>query len=255
MMAPRDDSRYTDHAEHLDRNAKTAMGWTKTHSWMFLAIVTISLAMIAFQNRYHYFAPQGPGKTYRVDKLYGTLQQLDGEKGWVTAEPPLEIATAQPVQPLSAAPSPNRDLGPMSGRTGSSPTRTEQPAFPPGSPDLPRATVPEPSARSVPAVPVTSSPLDPSSKTKQPAPVVTIEPSEDEKFRMFKDAFEDYGEEEFKLAANDLYPDWKKNVNPAGTWTEFLELYREFIQWWITSGSPAESGLKLWKNFLKAKAR
>ncbi len=224
---------------HLGGNAKPVTGWTKTHSWMFLVIVTVSLAMIGFQNRYHYFAPQGSGNTYRVDKLFGTLQQFDGDRGWVRAELARDLPPEEPVKPRAAAP--RIDEPPIgAGMTTQSPGTTPKPdPVRVVEPDLPKPVIPNTgSPRPVP-------PADPPSRPK--------EPSREEKLQIFKDTFEDFGEEEFKLAHDDLYPDWKKNVNPSGTWPQFLEVYREFVQWWIDSGAPAEAGVKLWKTFLETK--
>ena len=66
----------------------------------------------------------------------------------------------------------------------------------------------------------------------------------------FSKSFPDYGEEEFQLANDDLYPDWKRTYAPDGTWLEFLKVYGEFIEWWTDAGSPPEPGFKLWKDFL-----
>ena len=94
----------------------------------------------------------------------------------------------------------------------------------------------------------------------QPATVVPSQPipkqkelTPAEKFSSFQKEFPDFGKDEYQLANDDLYPDWKANVNPNGTWKEFLTVYRDFIQWWNDAGSPPEPGFKLWKDYLKAK--
>ena len=228
MMAPNDDARYP---EHLGGNMKSAMGWTKVHSWIFLVIVTASLGFMAFQNRYHYFPPQGSGKTYRVDKLSGQPQQYDPDRGWVPAEMPLDIAPALSPQPAVVVPSGDSSRVPRPKQPEPTPVVQD-----PGPEFLPpvhnRAVVPKP----------------------PPTPVIT-EPSKDEKWVTFHEAFPDFGKEEFNLAADDLYPNWKKNVDSSGTWPQFLDLYRRFIDWWMKSGSPAASGLDLWKDFMKTKPR
>ncbi|MBI4964178.1 MAG: hypothetical protein HY913_12940 [Desulfomonile tiedjei] len=72
----------------------------------------------------------------------------------------------------------------------------------------------------------------------------------EDRFKTFNRAFPDFGKEEFHLANDDLYPDFIKNVSAGGTWTEFLAVYKEFVEWWIDQGSPRESGIKLWEDFL-----
>jgi hypothetical protein len=72
----------------------------------------------------------------------------------------------------------------------------------------------------------------------------------EEKYRAFREAFPEFGKEEFELADDDLYPDWKKNHAPDATWDDFMKVYKEFIEWWTDRGSPNESGLKSWKEFL-----
>ena len=77
----------------------------------------------------------------------------------------------------------------------------------------------------------------------------------DERVKQFQKAFPGFGKEEFQLANDDLYPDWKKNVAPNGTWLEFLGVYRDFVQWWTDQGSPPEAGSKLWKDFLTLRSK
>ena len=61
----------------------------------------------------------------------------------------------------------------------------------------------------------------------------------DEKVKVFQKAFAGFGNDEFQLANDDLYPDWKKGASPNGTWAEFLGVYRDFVQWWLDQGCPA----------------
>jgi hypothetical protein len=81
----------------------------------------------------------------------------------------------------------------------------------------------------------------------------SVELSLDEMQQTFQSAFPDCRQQEFELAHEDLYPDWKKNLAPNGTWDEFLSIYKEFVQWWEDRGSPAEPGLKLWKDYWSTK--
>ncbi|MEW6350488.1 MAG: hypothetical protein AB1646_15600 [Thermodesulfobacteriota bacterium] len=233
---------------HLGGNGKPVTGWTKIHSWMFLVIVTASLAIIGFQNRYHYFAPQGSGNTYRVDKLFGTLQQFDGDRGWVKADLIRDLSPEEPTRPRTAAP-------PLSESAVGTPGTPALPGTPPRLPrvdlDVPKRGIPSPEAP----------PVEPPGRVSvqaPPAPVVpTPSPRKEagraENLRVFKETFDDFGDEEFKLAHDDLYPAWKKNINPAGTWREFLGVYREFVQWWMDSGAPNEPGFKLWEKFIETK--
>ena len=82
-----------------------------------------------------------------------------------------------------------------------------------------------------------------------PAPTM----SREERFKAFRKFYPDYGEEEFQLANDDLFPDWKRTLAPDGNWKEFLPVYGEFIQWWTDAGSPPEPGFKLWRDFLATK--
>ncbi|MDQ7783016.1 MAG: hypothetical protein RDU20_09065, partial [Desulfomonilaceae bacterium] len=87
-------------------------GWTSLHSWIFLAVVAVGLLLIGIQNRYHYLSPLGLGKAYRIDKLFGGIQEFDPTRGWIKAElqapglPPTmsmmppESATGSPAVPM-----------------------------------------------------------------------------------------------------------------------------------------------------------
>jgi hypothetical protein len=89
----------------------------------------------------------------------------------------------------------------------------------------------------------------------QPAAAEKPKLSRDDRLKVFLKTFPEYGEEEFQLANDDLYPDWVKKVGPAGSWEDFLKVYQQFVQWWVDSGSPAESGSKLWQNFMASQGR
>ena len=77
----------------------------------------------------------------------------------------------------------------------------------------------------------------------------------EERFKAFKKTFPDFGTDEFQLANDDLYPDWKKGASPNGTWGEFLGVYKDFVQWWLDHGQPREAGTTLWKQFLASRNR
>ena len=95
------------------------------------------------------------------------------------------------------------------------------------------------------------------SRAVSPVPVAQFEEddkvSEEEKHKSFERAFPEFGRDEYVLAREDLYPDWRRNVAPNGTWGEFLGVYEEFIRWWEDKGSPTDSGFKLWEDFLADK--
>ena len=65
---------------------RSASGWTSLHSWIFLAVVAVGLLLIGIQNRYHYLSPLGLGKAYRIDKLFGGIQEFDPTQGWIKAQ-------------------------------------------------------------------------------------------------------------------------------------------------------------------------
>ncbi len=222
-------------------------GWTSVHSWVFLAIVAIGLLVLGVQNRYHYLSPLGLGKAYRIDKLFGGIQEFDPSKGWVVAQlqmtpPPQAVSMLQPSAPLVP------------------PAQMNMPGTMPSSGD-----VVEPKAAAAPMMEkeaVTVAPQPPKEQlTPSPAPspappaAVAQEISKEERFKLFQKSFADFGEEEFQLANDDLYPDWKKRYAPNGNWPEFLGVYKDFIQWWNDAGNPPESGFKLWQDFLSARSK
>jgi hypothetical protein len=214
------------------RGPRNAAGWTSLHSWIFLAIVALGLIVIAAQNRYHYLSPQGLGKAYRIDKLFGGIQEFEPGKGWITAQ----LQAIAPSQSLSMAepPATGSQAVPM---TGGVPPSTDyvQPGAVPG----------QPSGKEEAGV---SQPQPPQAKETQAM-------SKEERHKAFQAAFPEYGQEEFQLADDDLFPFWKKTEAPNGTWPEFLGVYKAFIQWWTDAGSPPEQGFKLWKDFRAAKGK
>lgn len=216
---------------------KPAGGWTTLHSWIFLVIVAIGLFVIAVQNRYHYLSPVGLGKAYRIDKLFGGIQEFEPSQGWIKAE-------LQLIPPLSMAEPQGSQVVPMHMPGIVQPGTVPQGAYSPepsiNMPSVGKEDVSQQKESKAPSVAAQQQ------KPKDTVPELTSE----EKFSAFKRVFPNFGKDEFLLANDDLYPDWKKNIAPNGTWNDFLNTYREFIQWWDEAGSPAESGVKLWKEFL-----
>ncbi|HMK34860.1 MAG TPA: hypothetical protein VK463_07330 [Desulfomonilaceae bacterium] len=222
------------------RQSRQAGGWTALHSWIFLAIVAVGMLVIGLQNRYHYLSPLGLGKAYRIDKLFGSIQEFDPNQGWVSAL--LQVGSPQA---LSMMESPGSRAVPMNmpGTMQSSPGESPEPGVAP--PGAVHREDPSVSARKESVVPP---PVVQAVKPKE-APELSME----EKYKAFQKAFPDFGKDEFQLANDDLYPDWKKNLAPKGSWGEFLVVYRDFIQWWNDAGSPPEPGYKLWKDFVSGK--
>lgn len=221
------------------RGQRFASGWTSLHSWIFLAIVALGLIVVGFQNRYHYLSPLGLGKAYRIDKLFGSIQEFDPGQGWVVAK----LQIGPPQQALSMAePAPGSHAVPMNM---------------PGSVSSSEETI-EPGTAVPPSMYKEESSVSQSQKQKPSAvaspqvarPKEAPEMGKEEKLSTFKKEFPEFGQDEFQLANDDLYPDWKKRIAPNGTWPEFLAVYRDFIQWWNDAGSPPEPGFKLWKEFL-----
>ncbi len=233
------------------KGLRPMVGWTSLHSWIFLAIVALGLILIGTQNRYHYLSPLGLGKAYRIDRIFGGIQEFDPGRGWIKAE----LASGPPSQALS--------MMPPAGPPASEPPAMNVPGGPPqmgmqAQPNLPPSMGREQQQLlSVPREePVTGSPSAKAAGPAQPEePATKPEMTSEEKFAAFKKVFPDFGKDEFLLANDDLYPHWKKNLNPNGTWQEFLGVYQDFIQWWNDSGSPPEAGFKLWQEFLKSKEK
>jgi hypothetical protein len=251
-----------------ERGQRPARGWTQIHSWVFLAIVAIGLAVIVAENRYHYLSPLGLGKAYRIDKLFGGIQEFHPTNGWIAAQ----LASGPPSRQASVPglpPSAGSQAVPMN---MPAPSPATSPAPSPGEVVPPSAAQPSPSEATTPKV-LKETPGQPAPPKERVAAAVTPEKqgapveetpaaaeapspmSRDERLRAFKQQYPDYGEEEFQLANDDLFPDWKKKVAPNGTWPEFLKVYHEFVQWWADSGSPPEPGFQLWQKFLASKAQ
>jgi hypothetical protein len=228
-MIPNDNSRNTGSRDQLN-----VSGWTSLHSWIFLAIVILAMLVMGLQNRYHYLSPLGLGKAYRIDKLFGGIQEYDPSKGWV-------VAQLQPLQPpmsmSGVAPEASQALPmPMPGTTST----------PPGTVGVGRAQAPESQQEETAPPAITKEAQPKTAGHGKGSPEMSL----DERVEQFQKAFPGFGKEEFQLANDDLYPEWKKNIAPKGTWAEFLGVYKEFVQWWTDQGSPPEAGLKLWKDFL-----
>ena len=227
-----------------------ASGWTSLHSWIFLVIVAVGLAAIVLQNRYHYLAPPGAGKAYRIDKLFGSMQEFDPSMGWISAQLqatyPAQASTR--MEPPPMLPSPRVTPPPPDTEPEAVPeVSQESTAEPRETPALERVSPPP-----IAEVPIPSEPVQP--PTVETTPQVPPKPmGKEQRLQAFKAEFPDYGEEEFELANDDLFPNWKEKFSPTGTWEEFLPIYREFVQWWIDSGSPPESGTKLWNDFVATK--
>lgn len=228
----------------LDKDQAGAVGrggWTSVHSWVFLAIVAIGLLVLGIQNRYHYLSPLGLGKAYRIDKLFGGIQEFDPSKGWIVAQlqmaPPQAMSMMQPSEPLAQ------------------PGQMNMPGSMPSSGDVvqPKAAV-APTMEKETVAP-SPQPTKEQAAATQPRQAVVPEMSKEEKYKLFQKTFSDFGEEEFQLANDDLYPDWRKRYAPNGNWPEFLGVYRDFIQWWNDAGNPPESGFKLWQDFLSTNPR
>lgn len=247
--------------EQRQRNGKP--GWTALHSWIFLAIVALGLTLVAIQNRYFYLSPLGLGKAYRIDKLFGGIQEFEPVKGsWIKADIP-SGPSGPPPQAMSMMPPPSQAL------------QMNQPGMmPPGAPSVsgsvpgmsPSPTLPQETESKE------SAPTEQTKETQTPAiveqeipetksgavaskPQKPVEISEGDRFKMFEAKFPGFGKQEFQLANDDLYPHWKKNIVKNGTWPQFLDTYADFVQWWKDSGSPSESGFKLWQDFLASRKR
>ncbi len=238
---------------------RSASGWTSLHSWIFLAVVAVGLLLIGIQNRYHYLSPLGLGKAYRIDKLFGGIQEFDPAQGWIKAQ--LQASALPPTMSMMPSQPPASQAVPMNmpgtlppPGVGTQPSVVQTPIQ---EKDEITSSVPvedlpakKETARKTPVeTPGESAPSSPETK---PAPSTVPEMSEDQRFAAFQKEFPHFGKDEFQLANDDLYPDWKKRLKPNGTWQEFLGVYEDFIQWWTDAGSPAKSGAVLWKEFLSS---
>jgi len=231
------------------KGPRQTSGWTSLHSWVFLAIVAAGLLVIAVQNRYHYLSPLGLGKAYRIDKVFGGIQEFDASGGWIKAQlqaqPPMSMLQAPGGPQMGAQPAPSLAPsmpGGMPGMLGPSPAISER-------------MVPGAEALDKESPPAIGSPKETAPPTAAPAAARPKEESKEERLKAFQKHFPDFGAEEFQLANDDLYPHWKQSVAPNGTWNDFLVAYGEFIEWWNDKGSPPEPGFKLWKDFVAARGR
>ncbi|MFC1833289.1 hypothetical protein ACFL2Q_00975 [Thermodesulfobacteriota bacterium] len=224
-------------------------GWTGRHSWIFLLIVAIGLAVTVVQNRYHYLISQDNGKAYRVSKLSGSIQEFSSSDGWIAAQFDAS-APRQVSQEIEPVPSQSKAV-PMNARSG------DKPEVVPEKPEEPvqEMTPPEASGNTEPPSqePAEESAAPPTEQPgNQPVPEKPAMTRE-VRFKAFLEKFPDYTDQEFELADQDLFPDWKKRYAPDGNWLEFLTVYEDFIQWWHDQGSPAESGAKLWQDFMTSR--
>jgi hypothetical protein len=239
---------------HDEIDQKTGSSWTKLHSWVFLSIIALGFLVLGMQNRYHYLSPAGLGKAYRIDKIFGGIQEFEPTRGWIVAQllpvaPPHAMSM---LEPSSAGPQVPQ-VNPMNV---------------PASAPVPVAMDREPEIAPIGAAILkeqksSSSILKenlPSSSASVPQTVTAVKPleeklSKEQRFQLFHNTFPDFGEDEFQLASDDLFPDWKKRIAPNGTWADFLVTYKDFIRWWNDAGNPAESGVKLWQEYLAARGR
>jgi hypothetical protein len=236
-MIVNDDTRRPDVRHH-----RPLGGWTTLHSWIFLGIVALGLLVIGLQNRYHYLNPQGLGKAYRIDKLFGSIQEFEPSQGWVVAQ--LQIGSSP--QAVSMMEPPGSRAVPMN-----MPGTMSQPVTESAVPGI--TAPPGAIRREDPSMSARQETVAPTPAVQATRPKESPELSKEEKYKAFQQTFPDFGQDEFQLANDDLYPDWKKSLAPKGTWGEFLVVYRDFIQWWNDSGSPPEAGFKLWKDFVAGK--
>ncbi|MGC8658493.1 MAG: hypothetical protein ACP5U1_05410 [Desulfomonilaceae bacterium] len=231
-------------------NLKFSPGWTKIHSWVFLIIIAFGFFILGVQNRYHYLSPVGLGKAYRIDKLFGGIQEFDPHQGWIVAvlQPTAPPNAMSMLEPSSSGPQ-IPQVEPVN--TPEKPHVVEKDEEASVAPISPKE---EPSAVSEPKE-VTAAPAVTSPSTSNTANTPIKEMSTEERFQAFKKVFPDFGQDEFQLASDDLYPDWKKRFAPNGTWAEFLVTYKDFIRWWNDAGNPAETGVKLWQEYLAARGK
>ena len=169
-MVPNDNSRNA-----ASRDQRNVSGWTSLHSWIFLVIVILAVLVIGIQNRYHYLSPLGLGKAYRIDKLFGGIQEYDPSRGWIVAQlqsiqAPMSMSGAEPSQALPM---------PMPGI----------PSTPPGAVGMGATQSPEPREEET----------APPAITKEATPKITgrakesPEMSLDERVKQFQKAFPGFG--------------------------------------------------------------
>ncbi len=256
----------TNYDEPANSQAKSgpriAPGWTKTHSWIFLGLVAVGLLVIVFQNRYFYLMPEGAAKLFRISKLSGSIQEYDPSGAWVA---PQFASTERPQVSEQSSP-PSRVASqavPMNVPAGTEPKVAPPQRFSiaESKPETVEPPVVKPQTMA-PQAPSTTGPATESPRTREapaarpaPAPREQTAMSREQKFKAFKQMFPDYSDAEFELADEDLFPDWQKKLAPNGSWSEFLKVYKEFIDWFNAQGSPEESGTQLWEEFLAGKGQ
>lgn len=245
-------------ADHqpMSHQRKYHSGWSSFHSWIFIAIMVTGLIIIGIQNRYQYVTGSD-GAIYRIAKLTGGMQQYDLIQGWMR----VSESKIMP-EPLEEGTSSTNQAKPFSLESftkGNTITESQKPLLVQKEQEpLPAPQKPEKSVQNKQPIqqiqqPSTvEQPRSQESITEQTIPATPREPemSDEEMFAKFKERNPYFGEQEFRLAKDDLYPDWKQNINPNGNWIEFLDTYEQFIQWWNDSGNPSESGMALWKKFM-----
>lgn len=233
----------------LSSGQRPPQGWTALHSWVFLAIVAVGLTLIVLENRWHYLSPLGLGRAYRIDRLFGSIQEFDPAAGWI-------VAQLQPTMTPSGGGPPEPSTLPV-------------PMHMPGM-RTPEMVPPQPGVMAETFTPPSGAPAEgPPSAVSRTREATTLErkstaetlprekagDSREDRRASFLKVFPDYGDEEFQLANDDLFTDWKKRIAPNATWSQFLKVYGEFIQWWSDAGSPPEPGFKLWQDFTSTKKK
>ncbi len=224
-------------------------GWSSAHSWIFIIIVAIGLIITGYLNRYEYFGSDG--KAYRVSKISGAIYEYNPIQGWIVAnfaEASQQMASnMETPEPMTPPPTP---VNP--------PTTSAVPVETPDSleenPTASNIDQPEEQQGTALIQPVEQTPEVPETTTETEEPENAEERDEEmsveNRYKAFLQLNPGYGEEEFKLANETLYPHWKETINPDGNFIEFLSVYKKFTQWWIDAGAPREPGFQLWKRFL-----
>jgi hypothetical protein len=247
-----------DRSEHEGRHdvieQKSCSSWSTLHSWVFLSIIALGFLVLGMQNRYHYLSPAGLGKAYRIDKIFGGIQEFEPAKGWVVAQlqPVAPLHGMSMLEPSSGGPQVPQ-VNPMN-VPASAPapaTLDKEPEIAPIGAAIPKE---QKSSSSILKENISSSGGS-ISETVSAVKPVEEKLSKEQMFQLFHNTFPDFGEDEFQLANDDLFPDWKKRIAPNGTWGDFLVTYKDFIRWWNDAGNPAESGVKLWQEYLAARGR
>lgn len=232
-------------------NQNLSPSWTTLHSWVFLTIIALGFLILGMQNRYHYLSPVGLGKAYRIDKIFGGIQEFDPMRGWIVAQ--LQPAPQPHAMSMLEPSVPGSQVNPLNvPASAPAPTSMEKDSdIPPVGTAVPKE---QKSASSVVEQTASSRGIAPSETVSAVKPAEE-KLSKEQRFQLFRNAFPDFGDDEFQLANDDLFPDWKKRIVPNGTWADFLVTYKDFIRWWNDAGNPAESGVKLWQEYLAARGR